>query len=99
MKMTSCYLEPVESPSRLKALGTMQLKLPSSKILRLKDDYYIPNIVRNIIFVPMLLEHDFEIKEKGNNCSIYLSNEFYGNALIMIFYFCHLMIMFFMLIK
>ena len=30
----------------------------------------------------MLLEYRFEIKRKGNSCSIYQSNEFYDNGLV-----------------
>ena len=38
------------------AVGTYILLLPSSKILELRDCYYISNIVRNIIFIPLLLK-------------------------------------------
>ena len=63
-------------------MGTLLLKLPSDKILELKDCYYMPSIIKNIIFISMLLEHGFEIKRKGNSYFIYLSNEFYGNTFI-----------------
>ena len=42
----------------------------------------MPSIIKNIIFISMLLEHGFEIKRKGNSYFIYLSNEFYGNTFI-----------------
>ena len=34
------------------------------------------------MFVPLLLEQDFEIKTKNNSCSIYFSYEFYRNIFI-----------------
>ena len=64
------------------AVGTRILKLSSDKILKLKTCYYILNIVRNIIFVPLLLEQDFEIKAKNNGCSLYFSIEYYESAYI-----------------
>ena len=67
---------------QIKAVGTTVLKLPSDKVLELMDYYYIPNIVRNIISIPMLLEQDFEIRRKGNSCSIYFFNECYENIFI-----------------
>ena len=41
---------------QVEAIGANVLKLSSDKILELKTYYYIPNVVRNIIFVPLLLE-------------------------------------------
>ena len=38
------------------AIGTKVLKFSSDKILELKIYYYILKIIRNIIFVPLLLE-------------------------------------------
>lgn len=61
------------------AVGTYLLKLPSKKFLELVDCYYIPKIIKNIISIPLLLEQGFEIKSKGKSCSIYFSDEFYGN--------------------
>ena len=58
------------------------MKLPSDKVLELKICYYIPNIVRNIISISLLLEEDFEINVKDNGYSIYFSNEYYGNAYV-----------------
>ena len=64
------------------AIGIRILKLSSDKVLKLKICYYIPNIVRNTISVPLLLGQDFEIKAKNNGCSIYFSNEYYRNTYI-----------------
>ena len=55
------------------------MKLPSDKVLKLKTCYYIFDIVRNIIFVPLLLEQSFEIIAKNNG---YFSNEYYGSTFI-----------------
>ena len=38
------------------AIGTKILELPLDKILKLKIYYYISNIVRNIISIPLLLK-------------------------------------------
>ena len=75
------------------AIGTKILKLPLKKVLKLKTCYYIPNIVRNIIFVLLLLEQDFKIITKNNGYSIYFFNKYYGSTFIF-----HLMIMCFILI-
>ena len=53
-----------EESIKAEAIGTILLKLPSNKILKLKDCYYMPNIVKNIISIPILLEHSFEIKKR-----------------------------------
>lgn len=45
----------------VEAIGTSPIELPSSKILELEECYYMPKIIRNIISIPMLLKHDFEI--------------------------------------
>ena len=67
---------------QVEVMGTKILKLPSDKILKLKICYYILDIVRNIISVPLLLEQSFEIITKNNDCSIYFFNEYYGSAFI-----------------
>ena len=38
------------------AIGTYILKLPFGKILELKDCYYMSKVIRNIIYVPLLLK-------------------------------------------
>ena len=63
-------------------IGIRDLKLSSDKILKLKTCYYIPNIVKNIISIPLLMEQDFEINIKNNGCSKYFSNEYYGSTFI-----------------
>ena len=63
-------------------MRTKILKLPLDKILELKICYYIPNVVRNIISIPLLLEQDFKIITKNNGCSNYFFNEYYENIFI-----------------
>ena len=63
-------------------METKILKLSSNKVLKLKICYYIFDIVRNIISISLLLEPGFEIITKNNDCSIYFSNESYGNTFI-----------------
>ena len=65
---------------QIEVVGIRFLKLPSNKVLELKICYYIFNIVRNIISVPLLLKQDFKIIAKNNDCSIFFSNEYYGSA-------------------
>ena len=67
---------------QVEAVETKILKLPSDKVLKLKIYYYIPDIVRNIISVPLLLEQSFEIIIKNNGCSIYFFNKYYGSTFI-----------------
>ena len=67
-------------------VGTYMLKLPSGKILELENYYYMPKIIRNIIFVPLLLQRGYEINEKSNSCSIFFLTKYFVMALlIMIF--------------
>ena len=67
---------------QVEAVETKILKLPSDKVLKLKIYYYIPDIVRNIIYILLLLEQNFEIIIKKNGCTIYFFNEFYGSIFI-----------------
>ena len=39
-----------------KTVGTYMLKLPFEKILELKNCYYMPKIIRNIISISLLLQ-------------------------------------------
>ena len=83
--LNKCDFELVDASGesiQAEAIGTRVLKLSSKKILKLKTYYYILNIDRNIISVPLLLKQDFEIITKSNSCSIYFSNEYYGSTFI-----------------
>ena len=58
------------------------LDLPSNKILKLKDCYYMPKVIRNIISIPLLLKQGYEIRLMENGCSIFFFNEYYGSSYI-----------------
>ena len=64
------------------AVGTYYLSVSMDKTIVLRDCYYMPNVIRNIISVPMLLRHGYEIKAKSNSWFIFLSNEFIGKAYV-----------------
>ena len=58
------------------------LKLPSEKILKLENCYYMSKIIRNIISIPLLLQQDYEINRKSNSCSISFSNEILYHGIV-----------------
>ena len=62
-------------PIQAEAVGTYVLKLPSGKILELRNCYYMPKIIRNIISVPLLLKQGYTMNVMSSGCSISLSNE------------------------
>ena len=64
------------------AVWTYILKLPFGKILELKNYYYMPKIIRNIISVSLLLQRDYEINGKSNSCSISFSNKIIYHGVI-----------------
>ena len=66
----------------MEAMRICMLDLSSDKILELKDCYYMPKIIRNIIFISLLLKQGYEIRLMKNRCFIFFSNEFYGNSYI-----------------
>ena len=63
-------------------VGTCMLDLSSGKILVLKDCYYIPKIIKNIISIPLLLKQGYKIRLIENGCSIFFSNKFYDSGYI-----------------
>ena len=71
------YIAQVES-LLAQRLGTYMLDLPSCKTLVLKDYYYIPKVIRNIISISLLLKQSYEIRLMGNDS--YIDN----NLLILI---------------
>ena len=54
------------------SVGTCMLDLPWDKILELKDYYYMPKIIRNIISIPLLLKQDYEIRLMKNGSLYFL---------------------------
>lgn len=53
--------------------------MPYGKIVKLKNCYYILVLIRNIIYIPLLLEQDYEINFKSNGYSIFYLRELYEN--------------------
>src|SRR5262249_46745414 len=53
-----------------KAVGTARLTLPSRHILELKNCYYVPDIVKNIISVSRLSDTSYTLTTTANGCSI-----------------------------
>ena len=61
------------------AIETYSLSLPFGLVLELSNCYYVPIISRNIISISYLTMNDgFSFNIKGNSCSFYLNNIFYG---------------------
>ena len=60
---------------QVEVVGTYILKLPSEKFLELRDCYYMPKIIKNIISVPLLLKQGYIMNVMSNGCSISFSNE------------------------
>ena len=57
------------------AVGTYILKLPSGKVLKLDNCYYMPKIIRNIVSISLLLKQGYVMDITSTGCSIMLSNE------------------------
>ena len=76
-----------EESISIEAVGTCILDLPSDKILELKDYYYMPKVIRNIISIPLLLKQGYEIKlmENGYTNFFFLINFMAVVILITIF--------------
>ena len=59
--------------------GTYSLSLPFGLILELLNCYYVLVISRNIILLSYLpMNDEFSFNIKGNGCSFYLNDIFYG---------------------
>ena len=62
------------------AVGTVSLQLPSGLVMNLNKFYLVPALSMNIIFGSCLLRDGYSFKSENNDCSIYMSNIFYGHA-------------------
>ena len=60
------------------SVGTYDLVLPSGLVLSLENCYYVPALSMNIISISCLDKFGFSFIIKGNCCSIYFDNLFYG---------------------
>ena len=65
------------------AVGTLPLHLPSGLVLDLNNCYLVPALSMKIISGSCLLRDGYSFKSENNGCSIYMSNIFYGHALLM----------------
>ena len=63
-----------EESIQAEAVGTYYLFVSIGKTIVLRDCYYMPNVIKKIISISMLLRHDYEIRGKSNSCLIFLSN-------------------------
>ena len=62
------------------AVGTLPLHLPSRLVLDLNNCYLVPALSMNIISGSCLMQDGYSFKSENNDCSIYMSNIFYGHA-------------------
>ena len=63
-----------------KVMDAYILLLPLDNMIKLEECYYIPNIIRNIISIPLLLQQGYEISVKSNGCSILYDNKIFENG-------------------
>ncbi|KAL8090283.1 hypothetical protein AgCh_039668 [Apium graveolens] len=64
------------------SIGSFSLHMPTGKTIILNNCYYVPSIVRNIVFIPMLDLDAFSFIIKNNECSILRDNVLYGCGII-----------------
>ena len=65
------------------AIGSLPLHLPSGLGLDLNNFYLVPALSMNIISGSCLIRDGYSFKSENNGCSIYMSNIFYGHALLL----------------
>ena len=65
------------------AVGTLPLHLPLGLVLDMNNCYFIPALSMNIIYGSFLMRDGYSFKSENNDCSIYMSNIFYGHAPLM----------------
>ena len=61
-------------------VGTLPLHLTSGLVLDLNNCYLVPTLSMNIIYGSCLVRDGYSFKSENNDCSIYMSNIFYGHA-------------------
>ena len=49
-------------------------------MLKLEECYYVPNIVRNIIFIPLLLQQRYKISVKSSGYYILYNNKIFRHG-------------------
>src|SRR4051795_152072 len=64
------------------AVGTLPLHLPTGLVLNLNNCYLVPSLSMNIVSGSRLIRDGYSFKSENNGCSIYMSDMFYGHALM-----------------
>ena len=62
------------------AVGTYSLSLPSGMVLELKDCYYVPRLIKNIISYDLLIDNGFRYVSANKNIFCYHNEMFYFKA-------------------
>jgi hypothetical protein len=62
------------------AVGTYSLSLPSGMVLELKDCYYVPRLIKNIISYDLLIDNGFRYVFTNKNIFCYHNEMFYFKA-------------------
>ena len=62
------------------ALSMLPLHIPSGLVLDLNNNYLVPALSMNIISGSCLMRDSYSFKSENNDCSIYMTNIFYGHA-------------------
>ena len=65
------------------AVSMLPLHLPSGLVLDLNNCYLVPVLSMNIISRSCLMRDGYSFKSENTDCSIYMSNIFYGHAPLM----------------
>ena len=61
-------------------VGTYVLNLPSGLLLNLDDCYYVPTLIKNIIYVSYLNKKGFHLTFSNNGCSIMLNDVLHASG-------------------
>ena len=64
----------------VEAVGTYSLSLPSGMVLELKDCYYVPRLIKNIISYDLLIVNGFRYVSAYKNIFCYHNEMFYFKA-------------------
>ncbi|KAL8157506.1 hypothetical protein AgCh_002277 [Apium graveolens] len=64
------------------SVGSFSLHMPTGKTIILNNCYYVPSIVMNIVYIPMLDVDGFSFIIKNNECSILTDNVLFGRGIL-----------------
>ncbi|XP_073220042.1 uncharacterized protein [Cicer arietinum] len=68
------------STVQVKGKGTVEIEFTSGKILTLKDVFYVPDVRKNLIFVPLLNKFGFKCVFEGVKCILSKGGIFAGKG-------------------